>query len=75
MAKKAPKTFTVQGTFNPGSNAEGLSISAVSSKGKTLDSEIIDGSNSFELSFKTKKALRKARKGKISLVVDDLNGD
>ena len=75
MAKKAPKTFTVQGTFNPGSNAEGLSISAVSSKGKTLDSETIDGSNSFELSFKTKKALRKARKGKISLVVDDLNGD
>jgi hypothetical protein len=72
---KAPKTFTIQGTINPGSSAEGLSISAISSKGKTLDSEIINGSNAFELSFKTKKALRKARKGNINLVVDDLNGD
>jgi hypothetical protein len=72
---KAPKTFTIQGTINPGSSAEGLSISAISSKGKTLDSEIINGSNAFELSFKTKKALKKARKGSISLVAEDLNGD
>ena len=72
---KAPKTFTIQGTLNPGSSAQGLSVSAISSTGKTLDSETINGTDSFELSFKTKKALKQARKGNISLVVDDLNGD
>ena len=70
---KAPKTFTIQGTLNPGSSAQGLSVSAISSTGKTLDSETINGTDSFELSFKTKKALKQARKGNISLVVDDLN--
>jgi len=71
---QTPKTFTLQGTINA-SSAEGLSISAVNSKGKVLDSELINGSNSFELSFKTKKALQKAKKGNISLVAQDLNGD
>jgi hypothetical protein len=71
---KAPKTFTLQGNLNA-SSAEGLSISAVNRKGKVLDSELINGSNTFELSFKTKKALKKARKGNISIVADDLNGD
>ena len=71
---QAPKTFTLQGTLNAAS-AEGLSISAVNSKGQVLDSELINGSNSFELSFKTKKALQKAKKGNISIVAQDLNGD
>ncbi len=67
---KAPKTFTLQGSLND-SSAEGLSISAVNSKGTVLDSELINGTNSFELSFKTKKALQKAKKGSISLVTED----
>lgn len=71
---KAPKTFTLQGSINA-SSAEGLSISAVNSKGQTLDTEVINGSNSFELSFKTKKALKKAKKGNISIVAQDINGD
>ncbi len=58
---KAPKTFTLQGSLND-SSAEGLSISAVNSKGTVLDSELINGTNSFELSFKTKKHSRKPKK-------------
>jgi hypothetical protein len=72
---QAPKTFTLQGTINGGIAAQGMSISAVNSKGQTLDSEVLNGSNSFELSFKTRKALQKAKKGSISLVATDLNGD
>ena len=71
---KAPKTFTLQGSINA-SSAEGLSISAVNSKGQTLDTEVINGSNSFELSFNTKQALKKAKKGNISIVAQDINGD
>ncbi len=65
---KAPKTFTIQGTINPGSSAEGLSISAISSKSKTLDSEIINGSNAFELSFKTKKRFARLAKATSTLL-------
>ena len=72
---QAPKTFTLQGTINGGIAAQGLSISAVNSKGQTLDSEVLNGSNSFELTFKTKKALQQAKKSSISLVATDLNGD
>jgi len=71
---KAPKTFTLQGSINAVS-AEGISISAVNSKGQTLDSDTLTGSNSFELTFKTKKALQKAKKGNISIVALDINGD
>ena len=71
---KAPKTFTLQGSINAVS-AEGISISAVNSKGQTLDTDIISGSNSFQLSFNTKKALQQAKKGNISIVAQDINGD
>jgi len=71
---KAPEIFTLQGSINA-SSAEGLSISAVNSKGQTLDTQVLNGSNSFELSFNTKQALQKAKRGNISIVTQDINGD
>ena len=71
---KSPKTFTLRGTINA-SSAEGVSITAVNGEGKFLDKDKLEDTNTFELSFKTRKALKDAKKGKISLVAKDLNGD
>ena len=44
-------------------------------KGKRLDSFRFRDEDDFELDFKTKKALKKAKRGKIQLHLEDLNGD
>ena len=71
-----PQRFTsINGSINGVSSANQVSVSAFNKKGQLLDSVELNGSNDFELSFKTKKALKNARKGRISIVTEDLNGD
>ncbi len=72
---KANKTFTLQGSINGASSTEGMSVTVFNSKGKALDSETLNGSSNFELTFKTKKALQRAQTGEISIVTQDLNGE
>ena len=70
---KANKTFTLQGSINGASSTEGMSVTVFNSKGKALDSETLNGSSNFELTFKTKrhfnahKQVKSASSPKISI--------
>ena len=69
------KRFSIIGELKGIESAQGLQLTAYSKKGKKLDSFIFRDDDDFELDFKTRKALKRAKRGKIQLHLEDLNGD
>ena len=69
------KFMSIMGELKAVQSATDLRINAFNKKGKKLDSFTFIEGDDFELDFKTNKALRRAKRGKVRLQVEDLNGD
>lgn len=67
--------FQLKIGINGAVSASGLIAQAVTSKGKLLAERFFNGSSQLTLRFNSKKALRKAKKSKISIILRDLNGE
>ncbi|MED5384338.1 MAG: hypothetical protein VX481_07285, partial [Cyanobacteriota bacterium] len=73
--KTMSKFMSIMGELKAVQSATDLRINAFNKKGKKLDSFTFIEGDDFELDFKTNKALKRAKKGKVRLQVEDLNGD
>ncbi|AII42837.1 hypothetical protein KR100_05580 [Synechococcus sp. KORDI-100] len=67
--------MSIMGELKAVQSATDLRINAFNKKGKKLDSFTFIEGDDFELDFKTNKALKRAKRGKVRLQVEDLNGD
>ena len=69
------KFMSITGELKAVQSAEDLRINAFNKKGKKIDSFTFIEGDDFELDFRTNKALKRSKKGKVRLQIEDLNGD